>query len=168
MDLLSVVAHEMGHLVLQMEENAEPNDVMTEALPVGARRLPAPHDLGLEAPHAADSRPHALGLKDAVVAPLQQSFAPVVLDRILLPFQSHVLWPAWEDVSAAPLAEMATAAEAPVATLLPASQAGQPERPSRPVAAEQLPVWAFDHVLADLAGGLRINVFEEDLCSATR
>jgi hypothetical protein len=45
MDLLSVVAHEMGHLVLQMEESAELNDVMTEALPVGVRRMPVAHDL---------------------------------------------------------------------------------------------------------------------------
>jgi hypothetical protein len=52
MDLLSVVAHEMGHIILAMEESAQPNDVMTEALPVGVRRLPTPQDLGLE-PSAA-------------------------------------------------------------------------------------------------------------------
>jgi uncharacterized repeat protein (TIGR01451 family) len=76
MDLLTVVAHEMGHLVLQMEESAEPNDVMTEALPVGVRRMPTPHDLGL-----ADNRQvPAIGLTIGSSLPNQMSASPVGVD----------------------------------------------------------------------------------------
>jgi hypothetical protein len=67
MDLVSVLAHEMGHIILAMGESAEANDVMTEALPEGVRRMPTPHDLGL-APSAAWSSSHkAVGLRNPVV-----------------------------------------------------------------------------------------------------
>jgi hypothetical protein len=48
MDLLSVMAHELGHIILNMNEGSQPNDIMTEALLLGVRRLPTPQDLGLQ------------------------------------------------------------------------------------------------------------------------
>jgi hypothetical protein len=51
-----------------MDESAATNDVMTEALPAGVRRMPTPYDLGL-APSAGWLSDHnALGLKSPVVA----------------------------------------------------------------------------------------------------
>src|SRR5207244_10659120 len=58
MDLLSVMAHELGHVVLAMDESPAANDVMTEALPLGVRRMPTPDDLGLP-PSAAWSSSHS-------------------------------------------------------------------------------------------------------------
>jgi hypothetical protein len=57
MDLLTVMAHEFGHLILGMDESSQPNDVMTEALPAGVRRLPTPANLGLP-PSAAWASSH--------------------------------------------------------------------------------------------------------------
>jgi hypothetical protein len=53
MDLLSVVTHELGH-VLGLGDSANLGDVMGEALSPGVRRLPTASDLGGTA-HAAPS-----------------------------------------------------------------------------------------------------------------
>src|SRR5207249_11256851 len=45
MDLLSVIAHEMGH-VLGLDHDADPDDVMGEALAPGVRRMPTAADVG--------------------------------------------------------------------------------------------------------------------------
>ena len=85
MDLLSVMAHELGHIVLRMDESAAANDVMTEALPLGVRRLPTPDDLGLK-PSAAWAGSHnSLGLKEPAAgreAALAARVDPGVLDRL--------------------------------------------------------------------------------------
>src|SRR5262249_39397409 len=44
MDLATVLAHEMGH-VLGLEHAARPGDVMDPFLPAGTRRMPSPLDL---------------------------------------------------------------------------------------------------------------------------
>jgi hypothetical protein len=65
MDLLSVMAHELGHIILGIDESVQPNDVMTEALPLGVRRLPTPSDLGLQ-PSTTWANSHtSTGLKGA-------------------------------------------------------------------------------------------------------
>jgi hypothetical protein len=66
MDLLSVLAHELGHIVLNMGESTAPDDVMTEALPAGVRQMPTPLDLGLTPSAAWVSSHNALGLKNTV------------------------------------------------------------------------------------------------------
>lgn len=67
MDLLSVVAHEMGHIILNMDESSAPNNVMTEALPEGVRRLPTPADLGKVEVIAAQSVDSTLAVASATV-----------------------------------------------------------------------------------------------------
>ncbi len=94
MDLLSVVAHEMGHVILNMDESAALNDVMTEALPEGVRRLPTPADLGktevVAAPVVDNSLavvPAALttdSLTDTVLNPANDVRADNSLDSALL------------------------------------------------------------------------------------
>jgi hypothetical protein len=51
-----------------MDESAATNDVMTEALPAGVRRMPTPYDLGLTPSAGWLSDHNALGLKSPVVA----------------------------------------------------------------------------------------------------
>ncbi len=67
MDLLSVVAHEMGHVILNMDESAALNDVMTEALPEGVRRLPTPADLGKTEVVAAQTVDTSLAVVPAIL-----------------------------------------------------------------------------------------------------
>jgi hypothetical protein len=63
MDLLGVIAHEFGHIVLAMDESAQPNDVMTEVLPVAVRRMPTPGDLGLQPSTVWANSHNSLGLR---------------------------------------------------------------------------------------------------------
>jgi hypothetical protein len=78
MDLLSVMAHELGHIVLGMDESPASNDVMSEALPLGVRRMPTPDDLGLR-PSAAWLRSHtSAGLKEPVEPTFPVGFATAV------------------------------------------------------------------------------------------
>ena len=73
MDLLSVMAHELGHIVLGMDESSQPNDVMTEALQLDVRRMPTPYDLGLE-PSAAWTGSHTGdGLKEPPLTAQERS-----------------------------------------------------------------------------------------------
>jgi hypothetical protein len=83
MDLLSVVAHEMGHIILWMGESDQPDNVMTEALPAGVRRMPRPADLGLLTPAEWANSHNALGLKES-----EASFAS--LGTMLVPSGSVV------------------------------------------------------------------------------
>jgi hypothetical protein len=46
MDLVTVVAHELGH-VLGYGESSRPGDLMANTLPAGVRRVPRPTDVGL-------------------------------------------------------------------------------------------------------------------------
>jgi hypothetical protein len=67
-DLLSVMAHELGHILPGMDESSLPNDLMTEALPMGVRRMPTPYDLGLQ-PSVGWASSHTFaGLKERVRA----------------------------------------------------------------------------------------------------
>jgi hypothetical protein len=75
MDLLSVVAHEMGHVILWLLESPKPDDVMTEALPAGVRRMPTPQDLGLQPWAEWVSSHNALGLKELVASAAPQPTA---------------------------------------------------------------------------------------------
>jgi hypothetical protein len=89
MDLLSVVAHEMGHVILNMEESTAPDDVMTEALPEGVRRLPTPADLGRVPVVAAPSLDYALAVvpalfpTDALAEPVQNPGSEILTDNPL-------------------------------------------------------------------------------------
>jgi hypothetical protein len=89
MDLLSVVDHELGH-VLGLEDSPGPNDVMGETLAPGVRRLPTASDL------AADRAPVTTTADLAVVSPRspssaagsEQDVAAILAKMFLLPFQT--------------------------------------------------------------------------------
>jgi hypothetical protein len=69
MDLLSVVSHELGH-VLGLEDGSDRGDVMGEALAPGVRRLPAADDLPSEmSQFSAVAVALALAAQPAVTAP---------------------------------------------------------------------------------------------------
>jgi subtilisin-like proprotein convertase family protein len=54
MDLLTVVAHELGH-VLGLEDNQDAGDLMAETLSLGVRRLPTPNDVPRGSTAGSDS-----------------------------------------------------------------------------------------------------------------
>jgi hypothetical protein len=47
-DLLSVLAHELGHLLGHGHQHDDPHDVMSDTLQAGVRRLPQPYQAAVD------------------------------------------------------------------------------------------------------------------------
>jgi hypothetical protein len=98
MDLLSVVSHELGH-VIGLADSPNIQDVMGETLAPGVRRLPAASDLHEPAllqplgPHAGTTFSRTLPSRASVTARLDQVFAAMAAQPLEGGFLSDPLIP---------------------------------------------------------------------------
>ena len=160
MDLLSVMAHELGHVVLAMDESPAANDVMTEALPLGVRRMPTPDDLG-RAPSAAWSSSHSgNGLREVPLT--AQGRSALLLDGLFASeLQAVASWQASQVSSpvqglrANPLAKTSAAGESEFLTRNPQATplVGLPRRATckNTIIAAWETHYLDDHLLDELA-----------------
>jgi hypothetical protein len=122
MDLLTVVAHELGH-VLGLDDNHTAGDLMNEFLPLDVRRLPAPGDLGKPSTVVTGTSRYNLASHSTAVTLLTSVSRQDLGGLLAGPLSGPVSWPAPAGATASP-------ALAPVQ--LPRSDAILPAPAGRP------------------------------------